>query len=74
MHASNCPGRKLYGQFVCNMVARPRLYQVTDRRKLPSVAVWKGTAAYAAAISRVALIGSFNTLQSAFKFASRGLT
>ena len=29
---------------------------------------------YPAAISRVALIGSFNTLQSALKFASRGLT
>jgi hypothetical protein len=29
---------------------------------------------YAAAISRVALIGSFNTLQSALKFASRGRT
>ena len=29
---------------------------------------------YAAAISRVALIGSFSTLQSALKFASRGLT
>ena len=32
------------------------------------------TATYVAAISRVALIGSFNTLQSALKFASRGLT
>ena len=29
---------------------------------------------YATAISRVALIGSFSTLQSALKFASRGLT
>ena len=29
---------------------------------------------YAAAISRVALIGSLSTLQSALKFASRGLT
>ena len=29
---------------------------------------------YAAAISRVALIGSFSTLQSALKFASRGRT
>ena len=29
---------------------------------------------YAAAISRVALIDNFSTLQSALKFASRGLT
>ena len=29
---------------------------------------------YAAAISRVALTGSFNTLQGALKFASCGLT
>ena len=38
------------------------------------VAMGLGGGAYADAISRVALIGSFNTSQSAFKFASRGLT
>ena len=34
---------------------------------------WR-TETYAAAISRLALTGSFSTLQRALKFASRGLT
>ncbi len=51
------------------------MYQPIYLREMPSVSISaRRTATYAAAISRVALIGSFNTLQSALKFASRGLT